>query len=154
MKKPLVLLLTFLVVISCVSCGDKPSDGKTGSSSGASSGSSSGSPSSGNPSESKGTVYAIADYYNDDGTFSDLGLALNEENSERVLTVQADDVLVVGGRQYTITAESITVPFYTQPSYDEVIEWWAAYLKSHAADGIVEGEFEDTNLNSWQQTWV
>ena len=82
-----------------------------------------------------GTVYKITDYYNASGDFSARGLALNEENSEKVLKVNADDTLVVNGRTYRIVDESITLSFYTQPSLNEVIEWWTDYCGRMVQNG-------------------
>ena len=81
--------------------------------------------------------YAIIDYYNEDGRFSDLGLALDEKDFERVLSVSGGDVLIVGSRQYEVTTESLTLSFYTQPSLDQVIQWWADYMDSWAESGKV-----------------
>ena len=89
------------------------------------------------PTNETGTVYTITDYYDADGGFSALGLALDEENGERVLTVQNDDTLIVGGHSYSVTAESLTIPFYTQPSLDEVFAWWVDYCQSRIERGEV-----------------
>lgn len=80
-------------------------------------------------------VYKIADYYNADGGFSALGLALPEENSEKVLTVSAGDTLIVGNDKYSVAAESIKLSFYTQPSLDQVIEWWTNYCEGLVGSG-------------------
>ena len=77
-------------------------------------------------------IYIITDYYNEDGKFSDLGLMLEENNSERVLAVSGGDILIAGDRQYEITTQSLTLSFYTQPSRDQVILWWNDYLSSWA----------------------
>ena len=83
-------------------------------------------------------VYYIADYYNvDDGKFSALGLALDENGSERTLTVRGGDILVVGGRRYEVIAESLTLSFYTQPLLGQAIQWWADCLDSWAESGKV-----------------
>ena len=79
--------------------------------------------------DATGTAYKITDYYTTSGSFSARGLALKEENSEKVLTVNAGDTLVVSGHTYRITDASITLSFYTQPSLNEVIEWWTDYCE-------------------------
>ena len=85
-----------------------------------------------------GMTYNITDYYNtDDGKFSDLGLALNGESSERELTVKGGDILIDGDRRYEVMAESLTLSFYTQPSLDQVVQWWSDYLDSWAESGKV-----------------
>lgn len=83
-------------------------------------------------------TYVITDYYNSgDGRFSALGLTLAEEGYERVLTVSRGDILVAGDRRYEVTAESLTLVFYTQPSPDRVVQWWIYYLDSWAESGKV-----------------
>jgi hypothetical protein len=57
------------------------------------------------------------------------------ENSERVLKVQAGDVLVVGTSEYSVTAQSLTIPFYTQPSLTEVTNWWTEYCENRVGRG-------------------
>lgn len=89
------------------------------------------------PPAAAGKKYTIADYYNEDGSFSGLGLALTERDSEKQLTVKAGDLLVVDGRQYTVVANSLTLSFYTQPSLDNAMTWWADYLDSWAESGKV-----------------
>jgi beta-lactamase regulating signal transducer with metallopeptidase domain len=85
-----------------------------------------------------GKTYIITDYYNDeDGKFSPLGLGLYEKNSEKVLSVSSGDTLIVDGRRFEVTAESLTLSFYTQPSLDQAIRWWANYLDSWADSGKV-----------------
>ena len=81
--------------------------------------------------------YTITDYYNEDGKFSALGLALDEEDSERVLAVSGGELLIAGERRYEVTVESLTLSFYTQPSLDQVIQWWADCLDSWAESGKV-----------------
>jgi beta-lactamase regulating signal transducer with metallopeptidase domain len=82
-------------------------------------------------------VYTITDYYAENGKFSELGLALDEINSERTLVVNGGDILIAGGRRYEVTAESLPLSFYTQPSIDRVIGWWIDYLDSWAESGKV-----------------
>ena len=81
------------------------------------------------PTDDTGDGCKILDYYNADGGFSALGLALDEENSEKVLTVTAGETLIAGTSKYIVTAESIVLCFYTQPSLAEVIEWWTDYCE-------------------------
>ena len=108
MKKRIIFaVLVVVILLSCVSCGDKPIDRQTDTS----------------PTANTGTVYTITDYYDESGGFSALGSGLDEENAEKVLTVKADDTIIVGDHEYTVIAESLTISFYTQPSLDEVIEW-------------------------------
>ena len=83
-------------------------------------------------------IYVITDFYNDNGKFSDRGLTLYEKNSERMLTVSGGDILVAGNRQYVVTAESLTLSFYTQPSLNQVNAWWTDYLNSWAESGKVK----------------
>jgi len=82
-------------------------------------------------------TYSLADYYDEDGQFSDLGLSLDEKDSERVLAVSGGDILVAGDRRYEVTTESLTLSFYPQPSLDQVIRWWADCLDSWAESGKV-----------------
>ena len=76
--------------------------------------------------------YSITDYYTEDGLLSDLGLALDEINSERVLSVISGDILIVGDLKYEVTTDVLTLSFYTQPSLDQAIQWWTDYLDSWA----------------------
>lgn len=85
-----------------------------------------------------GTVYIITDYYDENGEFSALGSALDEENAEKVLMVKADDTIIVSDHEYTVIAESLTLTFYTQPSLDEVIQWWTDYCESRIERGEVK----------------
>jgi hypothetical protein len=82
-------------------------------------------------------LYTITDYYNERGKFSALGLTLDEKNSERMLAVSGGDILIAGSRQYEVKAELLTLSFYTQPSLDQVVQWWADYLDSWAESGKV-----------------
>ena len=85
------------------------------------------------------TTYNISDYYNSSGKFSDFGLALtyDEKNSESQLKVKRGDFFIVGKHKYEVTAESLTVFFYTQPSLDQVTEWWIHYFESAIKSGKV-----------------
>ncbi|MCL1874271.1 MAG: hypothetical protein FWF85_09195, partial [Clostridiales bacterium] len=82
-------------------------------------------------------IYVLADYYNKDGRFSDPALALDENDFARILAVNGGDILIAGSRQYQVTAESLTLSFYPQPSLDQVIRWWTDCLDSWAASGKV-----------------
>ena len=82
-------------------------------------------------------AYIIADYYNEDGTFSELGLALEEVNSEKTMVLRDGDIFIVSDRQYTVTAESLTLSFYTQSSFADVIQWWTDYVRIWSEDGII-----------------
>ena len=128
MKKTLARLLALSIMVLCASCGGTPADEQTDTS-----------PASGQtstaPVNDTGTVYTITDYYDANGGYSALGSALDEENGEKVLTVQSGDTLVVGGHSYSVTAESLTIPFYTQPSLDEVLAWWTEYCQSRIERG-------------------
>ena len=122
MKKAFAFLLGTMIVALCVSCANKPASESTEAP----------------PPSDKGTVHTITDYYDANGGFSALGLALDEENAEKVLSVKVGDTLIVGDHEYTVTAESLTIPFYTQPSLDEVIQWWADYCESRIERGEVK----------------
>ena len=76
------------------------------------------------------TVYTVTDFYNTNGGLSDLGLALEEQDSEKTLKVKYGDVLIVGKRQYKVTADSLTLFFYSLPSHEMVIEFWNDYMNS------------------------
>ena len=131
MKRFLTLLLACVIITLCVSCTDKPSSEQAGSPQGEA-------PQKEAPqTNSTGIVYMITDYYNEDGGFSALGKALDEENSEKVLKVKAGDVLIIDGKRYTVAAESITLSFYTQSSHAEVIQWWTDFLEGWKRDGRV-----------------
>lgn len=80
----------------------------------------------------------ITDYYNTDGTFSDLGLVLEEVDSEKVLVLGDGDIFTLNSRKYIVTAESLTLSFYTQPSLAEVIQWWTEYVEIWEESGIIE----------------
>ena len=82
--------------------------------------------------------YRITDYYSADGKFSALGQALPSDSSgDKALTVRNGDVIVVGDKQYKVTADSLTLPFYTQPSIDQVVVWWTDYLNDWRDSGKV-----------------
>ena len=85
-----------------------------------------------------GRIY-ISDYYNADGGFSALGLALplDGKSSEPVLTLKGGDVLFVGGRQYKVTEGTIKLAFYPQPSFERVVEWWIDCMDSWQETGKV-----------------
>jgi len=89
------------------------------------------------PSGYPDNAYVITDYYNEDGTFSELGLALNEINSEKTLVLREGDIFIVSDRQYIIAAETLTFSFYTQSSFAEVIQWWTDYVKLWEESGII-----------------
>jgi hypothetical protein len=82
-----------------------------------------------------GNTYLIDDFYHADGSFSALGLALEEKDFEKSLTVGAGDIIIVGGQQYRVTADSLALSFYTQPSLDSVVIWWTDYLNSLVDSG-------------------
>jgi len=114
MKKVLSLILALLLILSLLAaCGSTPStnDAEQG--------------------------YKIVDYYKSDGSFSALGLALDENNAEKTLTVAAGNTLIVGKRQFKVTAESINLSFYTQNTFDAVIEWWTDYCESRIERGEI-----------------
>ena len=92
------------------------------------------------PTEGAEPGYKITAYYNENGTFSALGLALDEVNGEKTLTVKSGDILAVGGNQYSVTAETLTLPFYTQSSLDEGIKWWTDYCESRIERGELAEE--------------
>jgi len=116
--------------------GSGSGDG-SGSSDGGSDGSGDGGSDSGGGGSNTGRTYVITNYYDENGRFSDLGHALGEHNSEKVLTVSSGDIIIVGGRQYRVVVETLTLTYYTQPSLDMVIRWWTDYLNSLAQSGIV-----------------
>jgi len=82
-------------------------------------------------------AYIITDYYNVDGSFSALGLALEEVNAEKTLVLNEGDIFIVNERQYRVMAESLVLSFYTQSSLDDVIQWWTDYVKIWSEDGII-----------------
>ena len=77
-------------------------------------------------------IYKIADYYQDDGNFSLLGQELpwDPTTAEKALDVALGDILIVGDKQYQVTAESLTLHFYTQPSLAEVLAWWSDEMET------------------------
>ena len=121
MKKTLALLLALIIMVFCASCANTPADEQTSTP----------------PADDTGTVYTIKDYYDANGGFSAVGSALDEENGEKVLKVNADDTLIVGDSRYKVTAEALTLHFYTQSSLDEVIVWWTDYMGSAQERGQV-----------------
>jgi len=90
-------------------------------------------------------TYSIADYYNEDGSFSALGLELDEIDFARVLTVEEGDTIIAGTRQFLVVVESYSFSFYTQSSLASVIEWVTDYLKSLEESGVVI-EIEDSGV--------
>jgi len=72
MKKTYTFFLALIIMALCVSCADKPVN----------------EPTSTPPSGNKGAVYTITDYYDENGGLPALGLALDEENAEKVLSVK------------------------------------------------------------------
>ena len=123
MKKLFILLLILIISVTCTACGGKTSTGT---------------PQVNTPTASvTGTTYTIKSYYDSEGGYSALGLALTEENGEKVLTVNSGDTIIVDGISYSVTAETLTIPFYTQPSLDEVSDWWTEYCESRIERGEV-----------------
>ena len=136
MKKILTALLLLLIMILCVSCGDTQPNEQSGTPTAENNTPASDNNDNDDDSEK---FYIIADYYNEDGTFSDLGLALDEIDSEKVLILKNGEAFIIGDRKYRIMTESLTVSFYTQPSFDEVMQWWADYIKIwEESNNIVE----------------
>ena len=142
MKKTFALLLTLSIIGLCASCSETPGDEQT--SAPPASSQPAGDQASELPAASQtstqsfnetGTVYTIIDYYDTAGGYSELGLALEEENGEKVLTVLGGDTLIVGGLKYNVTVESLTIPFYTQSSLDQVFAWWVDYCQSRTDRG-------------------
>ena len=89
------------------------------------------------PPATSGSKYIITDYYDEDGGFSALGLALEEKNTEKQMTVTVGDLLIIGDQQYIVAANSLTLSFYTQPSLNNAIKWWTDYLNSWEESGKV-----------------
>ena len=85
------------------------------------------------------TVYKITDYYKEDGKFSALGAALptDSKSGDKVLTVKNGDIIIVGDKQYKVTADSLMLPLYTQPSLDKVIVWWTDYMNDWKDSGKI-----------------
>jgi|GEM_PF-6750495 len=77
-----------------------------------------------------GTIYSIADYYTEEGSFSRRGIELAEQDSEKVLVLERGDWILVGNTQYEVVADSFTAVFYTQSSLDSAIIWWSDFLDS------------------------
>jgi predicted small lipoprotein YifL len=145
MKKQIIFaVLAVAILLSLAACGGTPSNSQTNDpSNGQTSTPTSNEQTSAPTSEPTSTApevdtgYKITDYYNPDGSFSALGLALNEEDGEKALTVKSGDILTVGDQRYEVTAETLTLPFYTQPSLDEVIAWWTDHCASLADNGRI-----------------
>ena len=79
----------------------------------------------------------IADYYNADGSFSALALALEGSESARELEVKQGDCFAAQDHQYTVEAESFTFVLYTHPSLESAEAWWVDYFATAAGNGIV-----------------
>ena len=84
-------------------------------------------------------VIKITDYYNQDGKFSALGAALpaDSKSGDKVLTVKNGDIIIVGDKQYKVTADSLAFELYTQPSIDKVIVWWTDYMNDWKDSGKI-----------------
>ena len=94
-------------------------------------------PSLGFAQENEGQTYIIADYYNEDGSFSELGQALDiNEFGESILTVNYEDIFVVGSRRFLVNVEALELVIYTL-STDHIIEWWVVQFASMAESSIV-----------------
>jgi len=128
MKKAVLLLFALVAIALCASCSGAPANGQTTAPP---------AESTAPPSVYPDNTYIITDYYNEDGTFSALGFALDEVYSEKTLVLNEGDTFVVNDRQYIVTAETLTLSFYTQSSLAEVIQWWADYVKLWEESGIV-----------------
>ena len=132
MKKIFILLLVIILTALCAACGGTLAGGQK----------STGTPSSENaasvPDDSENT-YIVTDYYNEDGTYSDLGRSIpfDSSNGERMLAVGIGDVIIVSEQQYKVAAESLKLPFYTQSSLNEVIVWWTEYMNSAQERGDI-----------------
>ena len=83
-------------------------------------------------------TYIIADYYNSDGSFSDLALALEESDTNRKLDVVNGERFIVGNQAYEVLSDTYAVIFYTHSSLDQVTEWWIDYFETAADNGIVK----------------
>ena len=82
-----------------------------------------------------GRIY-ISDYYDANGGYSALGLALPRGvDSEGVLKAKNGDLLFVGGKQFKVTADTVTLSLYTQPTLARAIEWWVECMDSLADSG-------------------
>ena len=130
MKKILTLALVILfAVLFLTACGNSESNNNPASDNGNNI----------NPpaADIAETGYTVTGYYDENGGFSDSGLALDGENGEKVLTVNAGDTLIIGSNKYRVTAESITLYFYTQPSLAQVIEWWTDYCEGLKDSGEI-----------------
>ncbi|MCL2136389.1 MAG: hypothetical protein FWH40_02535 [Coriobacteriia bacterium] len=130
MKNIIKLILVFMIVPSLLSaCSSKNNDNSNGNrefNNGTASGI---------DLSNKNSV-VITDYYNEDGTFSSLGLALDEEDTEKVLYLSEGDTFIIDDHIYSVKSESLKLIFYTQNSLDDVILWWL-----DCADRWVESGF-------------
>ena len=89
------------------------------------------------PAVTEGTI-TITDYYDAGGKFSALGQALSADSSgDKSLTVKKDEIVIVGDNAYKVTADSLVLSFYTQPSRNELIKWWTEYMNDWLASGKV-----------------
>ena len=129
MKKCLILWLALMVMALSASCSDAPGNAHTETPFTENT-----APAPLNPGES---YYAITDYYNKDGSFSELGLALEEVNSEKTLILNAGEIFIMGDRQYIVISESLALSFYTQSSLAGVIQWWDDYVKIWEGGGVI-----------------
>jgi len=83
-----------------------------------------------------GNVYVISEYYDSEGGFSRLGLALLEVDSEKVLKLKGGDIFIIGTQKYMVTGEFLKMPFYTQPSLEALNIWWAEYGRNAEEIGV------------------
>ena len=89
------------------------------------------------PVEEQVSAYIIADYYNADGSFSALALALEETEAGRALDAVQGERFIVGDHEFMVEADSFTFMFYTHPSVESAVEWWNDYFEVAADNGIV-----------------
>ncbi|MCL1872626.1 MAG: right-handed parallel beta-helix repeat-containing protein [Clostridiales bacterium] len=54
------------------------------------------------------------------------------------LSVGKGDIIVVGQRIYRVTANTITISYWSQSTLAGAISWWTEYLDSYASSGMLE----------------
>ena len=73
------------------------------------------------PQTTAGAVFDISDFYSKSGK----------------LQAFKGDIIIVGKRQYTVEAASLSIEYWPQNTLDAAISWWTSYMDGYAESGAV-----------------